>query len=362
MENVAKGGPGRGKIASSKRLTRGGVRMHLRRARGCAEYAALYMDDTSRGLQRYKELVDDWDALVDTSRRPLPLVVWENPLRRAHVERLAVAAGLDPRATVGDLLASRGYSVEPLAWRAGAWRVSGLDKPGRTLEYYLGLMHVQEEVSLAPSEVLAAEAGEVVLDFCAAPGGKTACIAVGMNNCGTIVANDLRPQRLRPLRSNCERLGIRNVVITPINGIRFPLDAGPFDRMLLDVPCSCEGNLRDSRPATPRGRHSEVSGRGGLQATLLGRAWKLLRPGGVLVYSTCTFAPEENELVLDYALGEDAVIEPFAIAGLRHDPGVTRWAGKELRADCANLARYWPHHNNTGGFTIARVRKATTDG
>jgi len=319
------------------------------------------MERTVRGLQRYKELVEDWDALVEASCRPLPLVVWENPLRRAHIERLAVAAGLERRATVGDLLATRGYDVEPLAWRTRAWRVRGLVKPGRTLEHYLGLMHVQEEVSLAPPEVLAAEAGETILDFCAAPGGKTACIAVGMQNSGTVVANDLRPQRLRPLRSNCERLGIQNVVITPINGIRFPLHAGPFDRMLLDVPCSCEGNLRDSRPATRRARHSQVEGRGGLQATLLGRAWKLLRPGGVLVYSTCTFAPEENELVLDHALGEDAVIEAFAIAGLRHDSGVTRWAGKALRADCANLARYWPHHNDTGGFTIARVRKVAAD-
>jgi len=336
--------------------------MHLRQSRACGEYAARHMNDTARGLQRYKELVDDWGALVDISRRPLPLVVWENPLRRAHVERLAVAAGLDRRATVGDLLATRGYEVESLGWRAGAWRVGGLDKPGRTLEHYLGLMHVQEEVSLAPSEVLGAEAGEMILDFCAAPGGKTACIAVGMDNRGTVVANDLRPQRLRPLRSNCERLGILNVVITPINGMRYPLEAGPFDRMLLDVPCSCEGNLRDSRPASRSGPHSQVEGRGGLQATLLGRAWKLLRPGGVLVYSTCTFAPEENEVVLDYALGEDAIIEPFAIPGLRHDPGVTHWAGTALRADCANLARYWPHHNNTGGFTIARVRKAAADG
>ncbi len=320
------------------------------------------MQDTTQALLRYKDLVDDWEALVETSHRPLPLVVWENPLRRAHVERLAIATGLDRRATVGELLASRGYEVEPLAWRGGAWRVRGLDKPGRTIEHYLGLMHVQEEVSLAPSAVLGAESGETVLDLCAAPGGKTACIAVGMANRGTVVANDLRPQRLRALRSNCERLGIRNVVVTPINGTRFPDDAGPFDRMLLDVPCSCEGNLRDSRPTARRARRNQVEGRGGLQATLLGRAWKLLRPGGVLVYSTCTFAPEENELVLDHALGEDATIEPFSIAGLRHDAGVSHWAGKSLRADCANLARYWPHHNDTGGFTIARVRKAGAHG
>ena len=85
------------------------------------------------------------------------------------------------------------------------------------------------------------------------------------------------------------------------------------------------------------------------------------KPGGVMVYSTCTFAPEENEVVLDYALGDDARIEPFQIEGLRHDAGVDHWAGRQLRADSVNLARYWPHLNDTGGFTIARIRKEEAD-
>jgi NOL1/NOP2/sun family putative RNA methylase len=315
------------------------------------------MKEAERALDRYRDLVDDWEALVAACERPLPTVVWQNPLRAGARQRLAAAAGMPESASIAELLALRGYGVEALAWRPDAWRVHGLEKPGHTLEHYLGLLHVQEEVSLAPPMVLGARPGERVLDLCAAPGGKTAGIAIDMGNAGTVVANDIRPQRLRPLRSNCERLGILNVVVTPIDGVRFPLSAGPFDRLLLDVPCSCEGNLRSSRPAVRGRQQSEVGGRGGLQATLLGRAWKLLRPGGVMVYSTCTFAPEENEVVLDYALGDDAEIEPFELPGLAHDAGVTQWGGKALRADCTNLARYWPHRNDTGGFTIARVRK-----
>ncbi|NKB89213.1 MAG: hypothetical protein GKS06_13430 [Acidobacteria bacterium] len=317
------------------------------------------MTEPAAGLDRYRELVADWPAFLEACQRPLPTVVWENPLRRDLVTRVGAECGLGEAATVADLLSCRGYSTTALDWRPGAWRVDGLAKPGRTFEHYLGLMHVQEEVSLAPPEVLAARPGERVLDLCAAPGGKTAGIAISMRNTGTVIANDLRPQRLRPLRANCERLGILNVVITPINGVRFPLEAGPFDRILLDVPCSCEGNVRDSHPDA-RGRATAgVAGRGGLQATLLGRAWKLLRPGGVMVYSTCTFAPEENEVVLDHALGDDAAIEPFEIPGLRHAPGVDHWAGKSLRDDCTNLARYWPHLNDTGGFTVARIRKTS---
>lgn len=310
---------------------------------------SLRMDALESGLERYRELVDDWPALVEACRRPLPLVVWENPLRRPGPES----------GWLGEALRQRGCGADELPWLAGAYRVTGLDKPGHTLEHYIGLFHVQEEVSLAPPEVLDARPGQRVLDLCAAPGGKTARLAAHMDNRGTLVANDVRPQRLRALRSNCERLGVLNVVVTPIDGTRFPLEAGPFDRILLDVPCSCEGNVRETPWAAGRSGAS-LQGRSGLQATLLGRAWKLLAAGGVLVYSTCTFAPEENEVVLDYALSDDAEILPVEIPGLRAAPGVDRWEGRSLRPDCRNLARYWPHLNDTGGFTIARVRKAAS--
>jgi len=317
------------------------------------------MSTIEHALSRYRPLVDDWRSLIEACQRPLPLVVWANPVRLEHRRRLAVRLGYDEDADIADLLRGRGYVAEPLGWIADAWRVEGLERPGYTLENQLGLIHVQEELSLAPPVVLGAQPGERVLDMCAAPGGKTARIAVSMDNRGTLIANDVRPPRLRALRSNCERLGMTNVVVTSIDGTRFPLDAGPFDRILLDVPCSCEGNLRDTPKAAARGASRSIKGRSGLQATLLGRAWKLLRAGGTLVYSTCTFAPEENEVVLDYTLGLDAVIEPFAIPGLIGDSGIVEWAGRRLREDCRNLVRYWPHLNDTGGFAIAKIRKGS---
>lgn len=307
-------------------------------------YRAASMSGLEERLARYRDLIDDWPAFLEACRAPLPTVVWVNPWRDCP---------RPPRET----LEARGLRVEPLGWIEGAYRVEGLDKPGHTLEFTTGAMHVQEEVSLAPPVALGARPGERVLDLCAAPGGKTARIAITMENRGTLVANDVRIHRLRALRANLERLGVLNVAVTHCDGIRFPLGAGPFDRILLDVPCSCEGNVRDTPGAAGRAESGPVAGRAGLQATLLGRAWKLLSPGGLLVYSTCTFAPEENEVVLDHVLGDDARIEPTEIGGLAAAPGVTGWNGAELRADCARLARYWPHLNDTGGFTIARVRK-----
>lgn len=331
-------------------------------------------------FERYRDLVGDWAAFVDACARPLPTVVWANPLRHGALEKLAAgcpdpatdapaghaagavsAADAAPRA--GPLLERRlralGLEPQQVGWYPGAFRVPGLDSPGRTLEYYLGLLHVQEEVSLAPVVVLDPHPGERVLDLCAAPGGKTAQAAARMRNRGTLVANDAVAGRLPALRANCERLGALNVVVTREDGTQYPLESGRFDRILLDVPCSCEGNVRD----TPEGRWEEPepfpAGLSGLQATLLGRAWKLLAPGGTLVYSTCTFAPEENEMVLDYVLGDDAEIVPVGVSGLESAPGLTEWQGRSLRPDCRHLARYWPHLNDTGGFAIARVRKAT---
>ena len=310
-------------------------------------------------LRRYADLIDDWDEFASACDRPLPRVVWANPLRAGHLAAFGSVDSGEPVSALAASLVARGHACEPVGWHPHALRVATLDRPGRTLEFYLGLMHVQEEISLAPALVLAPRGGERILDLCAAPGGKTAQIAASMENRGTVVANDVRLQRLRALRSNCERLGALNVVVTRVDGTAFPLEAGPFDRILLDVPCSCEGNVRDSAEVAGRRRGGFLQGRSGLQSTLLGRAWKLLRPGGILVYSTCTFAPEENELVLDHVLGDDARIEAFEIEGLTAAPGIDRWEGRRLRPDCVKLSRYWPHLNDTGGFTIARVRKET---
>lgn len=316
-------------------------------------------------FRHYVGLIDDWDAFADACGRPLPVVIWANPLRREVLERFNQADGLpflaekDP--TGGGLLAARlrdrGYECKDVGWYPGAYKVGNLSKPGRTLEHLLGTYHVQEEASLIPSVVLAPRPGELVLDMCAAPGGKTAQISVAMASEGTVVANDVSIDRLRALRSNCERLGVLNVAMAAHDGTRFPLHVGPFDAILLDVPCSCEGNIRRSIGANYAKPAAFLTGRSGLQATLLGRAWKLLAPGGRLVYATCTFAPEENEMVLDYSLRDDASIEPIHIEGLTAAPGVTKWLGQVLRPDCTNVARFWPHFNDTGGFTVALVRK-----
>ncbi|BCX80855.1 tRNA (cytosine49-C5)-methyltransferase [Methylomarinovum caldicuralii] len=298
-------------------------------------------------LQRYRPLIDDWDAFAAALARPLPRVLWANPLR------------LDAAALAG-LLREEGLAPQPVAWYPGALRLPAGTPVGGRWWYFAGLTHAQEEASLLPVRLLDPLPGERILDLCAAPGGKTAQIAMILHGRGTVVANDVILGRMRPLRANLERLGLLNVSLTLRDGAGYPNAAGAFDRILVDAPCSCEGTLRRHDPLERYG--AEVSSRyARLQQALLRRAIALCRPGGRIVYSTCTFAPEENEAVIDAVLRQsDGVVRvvPQAVAGLRTAPGVSRWNGQRFDPQVDHCLRLWPHHNDTGGFFAAVLEKA----
>ena len=210
-------------------------------------------------------------------------------------------------------------------------------------------------------------AGERVLDLCAAPGNKTAQIAVAMQNQGTVVANDARWARLAPVRRVLERLGILNVVATVEDGAIFPDGAGRFDAVLADVPCSCDATVRKSPKVVLRQDERRRPQVRGLQRAILRRAVDLCRPGGRVVYATCTFAPEENESVVHEVLedlgatgaDDDPVlrVRPVEVPGLRLSPGLPAWQGQRFHPALARSVRLWPHHNDTGGFYVAVLDK-----
>ncbi len=301
----------------------------------------------ARRLERYRPLVDDWPALLETLERPLPLCVWTN---RERVE----VRGLE------ELLRAEGFEPRPLGWRPGAFRVERERGLGTRWWYLAGLAHCQEEASLLPVAVLDPRPGERVLDLCAAPGGKTAMIALALGNRGTVVANDVQADRIRALRGTLDRLGLVNVTVTRADGCNYPREAGRFDKVLVDAPCSAEGTLRkrawlgSTGPAASR----ECAGR---QRALLRKAVQLCRPGGRIVYSTCTFAPEENEAVVDATLRECAADDLRVVAvelpGLITGGGVDRWNGTRFDPGVRCALRLWPQHNDTGGFFVALLDK-----
>lgn len=303
--------------------------------------------DAERAFGRYRAIVDDFGALTDALHAPLDPVVW------AHPERI-------DRDELARLFAERGIASAPLAWDESALSIR-TERPGKHWGFWAGLFHVQEAASLLPVRVLDPRPGERVLDLCAAPGGKTARIALALGNRGTVVANERSIERLAALSLTIARLGLRNVTCTSGDGASYPLEASPFDRVLVDAPCSAEGNARKNaawRAPDPAFR-AKVTG---LQRALLRRAARLCRPGGRIVYSTCTFAPEENEAVVDAVVreleGELRVLPVGPIEGLATSAGVVEWEGARFLPELANAVRLWPHVSDTGGFFVALLERA----
>ncbi len=334
--------------------------------------------DLEAALGRYRPLfgdvVDDWDGFIDALLRPLPTCLWSNPARIDGADLAALIAEegvdaepipwLDAGLAVGSSVGSNGAGVASRIDAAGPGRAFRLPpgfKAGQRWWYCAGLAHAQEEVSQLPVTLLDLHPGQRVLDLCAAPGGKTAQIALALGNRGTLLANDFSPERLSALQGNLDRVGIVNCSTTWCDGGNYPAAAGPFDRILVDAPCSSEGTLRRNRSLAFRigtERNERMASR---QRALLRKAVQLCRPGGRIVYSTCTFAPEENELVVAEALEASAgrlKLVPVTVQGLVTSSGVTRWLGRELDASLARCLRVWPHGNDTGGFFVAVLQKA----
>ncbi|HEC96508.1 MAG TPA: RsmB/NOP family class I SAM-dependent RNA methyltransferase [Euryarchaeota archaeon] len=170
-------------------------------------------------------------------------------------------------------------------------------------EYLLGYFYIQDISSMIPPLLLDPKPGELILDLAAAPGGKTTHIAQITNEKAKIVAVDISRERMRAMRSNINRLGIKSVLLIRSDGRKIVNYNVKFDKILLDAPCTGEGVIpRD--PQRKRIKLQEYKSRVHLQRELLRTAWQVLKPGGLLVYSTCTYAPEENEHNVSFAVKE----------------------------------------------------------
>jgi len=294
-------------------------------------------------LARYEPLVDDFEAFRAACERPLPSVVRVNTLRTT-AERARRA------------LKAEGIGIEPVEWHPHLLKLD--DQPGANWPYVHGWIHGQEEVSALPARVLDPAPGERAWDACAAPGSKTTQLAALMDDRGLVVATDDNLGRLSALRSNTERLGVTNVAVTNedarVHSLA-PFGEEPYDRALVDVPCSCEGTVRKNPDTLEEWTIEHVRGIAGAQKGILRRAVQATRPGGTVVYSTCTFAPEENEGVLDHVLAEESCRLVEVDLPLESAPGVTEWEGEEFDPSVEQARRIYPHQNDTGGFFCAKL-------
>ena len=249
------------------------------------------------------------------------------------------------------------FALRPVPWAETGYYYGREDRPGRHPFHEAGLYYIQEPSAMAVGSLADARPGERVLDLCAAPGGKTTHLASSMGGRGLLVSNEIHPVRAKILASNVERMGIPNCIVANEKpealAQRFP---GFFDRIVVDAPCSGEGMFRKEEQAVKEWSAENVRMCAGRQQEILEAASGMLRPRGVLVYSTCTFAPEENEKSVSIFLDKHPEFHVKKVsAGAQFSPGVPAWSGS--RPETADTFRLWPHRLEGEGHFAAVLEK-----
>ena len=224
---------------------------------------------------------------------------------------------------------------------------------GASAEYLLGYFYIQDKSSLIPPLALAPAPGDVVIDMAASPGGKTTQLAQMMGNQGLLLAIEVEVARIAGLRSNLGRCGIMNTALFHMDAKDIKKLEVKADKILLDAPCTGEGVIaKDRTRKTSRGIE-DIQYCSGLQKELVDAAYSCLKPGGILVYSTCSFAPEENERIVDYAIKKYHMkVEPVPYG----EPGVATFGNLKFDPQVKNSRRLYPHKHGTSGFFVARLK------
>ncbi len=239
------------------------------------------------------------------------------------------------------------FLKEPVPWEPLGWYYDPEARPGLHPYHEAGVYYLQEASAMAPVALLDPKPGERICDLCAAPGGKTTQIAGRMEGQGFLLCNEIHPKRAKILSRNIERMGIANALVTnehPQNlAQRLP---EYFDRVLIDAPCSGEGMFRKEEAAVTDWSVETVQMCARRQAEILHSGAALVRPGGRLVYSTCTFAPEEDELTVRAFLESHPEFQPEAVE--------TPW----FESGENGSFRLWPHKLKGEGHFAAVFRKA----
>lgn len=258
-----------------------------------------------------------------------------------------------------------GFSLRPIPWVKEGFYYESQDRPGKHPYHEAGLYYIQEPSAMAVVELLEPEPGELVLDLCAAPGGKSSHIASRLEGKGFLLSNEIHPARAKILSQNIERMGVRNCVVCneePAHLVpRFPQF---FDKIVVDAPCSGEGMFRKDEKARAEWSEAHVKMCAARQGEILDHAAAMLKPGGRMVYSTCTFAPEENEGVIHRFLARHG---EFQVEDRSHYEGFTagkpQWAGYGQEGIVSDgqlkyTLRIMPHKLEGEGHFMAVLRKS----
>ncbi|MEW9698546.1 RsmB/NOP family class I SAM-dependent RNA methyltransferase [Paenibacillus sp. SI8] len=272
---------------------------------------------------------------------------------------------------VSEFVEKSPFAVSPVSWASEGFYYEEGERPGKHPYYHAGLYYIQEPSAMAPVELLQVQPGERVLDLCAAPGGKSTQIAAKLQGEGVLVVNDNHSDRVKALVKNLELFGVRNAVVLNEKPERMlNVFQNYFHKILIDAPCSGEGMFRKEEDMMSQWQRHSVTECSIMQRELLGQAAQMLAPGGLMVYSTCTFSPEENEAQIAEFLDKHPAFEVVTIEGF--EPGRPAWVRAPWCAEAAysdralsavgGTARLWPHRLKGEGHFAALLRKRADDG
>ena len=277
-----------------------------------------------------KMLGEEYPAYLSSLERPRAVALRFNPLK-----------GEKPKLP---------FVLENVPWEENGYYYAPDARPGLHPYHEAGVYYLQEASAMSAVALLDPKPGEKICDLCAAPGGKTTQIAGRMAGEGFLLCNEINPKRAKILSQNIERLGVANALVTNEHpGSLSQHLPGFFDRVLVDAPCSGEGMFRKEETAVTDWSEETVAMCAQRQGHILDAAGELVRPGGRLVYSTCTFAPEENEETVRAFLSRN---EDFTLEDVD-----APWFEKVG----TGMFRLWPHKLKGEGHFVAVLRKTAGD-
>jgi len=287
-------------------------------------------------IEKYKLMLGaEWPAFYSAIQEKRPKAFWVNT-NRATIDEVKAS------------LTKKGIKFTQIPFHEQAFLID-YERPSELEEYINGKISLQEKASMLPVVALAPKKADYVFDTCAAPGMKTIQLS---NLSGTVLATDVHSKRMDILLSIRKRFGLENVAVKRID-FRNVKRNKKFDKVLLDAPCSSEGVVRKKREALLEWSEKMVRQKAANQKQMITHAFDYLKEGGEMIYSTCSFAPEENEEVVQYLLRarKDAKVIPIELEGIKIRKN-------EL---CEGCVRLYPQDNNTQQFFLAKIKKATKE-
>lgn len=263
--------------------------------------------------------------------------------------------------SIEDFLKIAPWPLTPVPWIRNGFYYDGEQyQPAKHPYYFAGLYYLQEPSAMTPANRLPVEPGDRILDVCAAPGGKATELGARLQGTGLLAANDLSSSRAKGLLKNLELMGIGNaLVLSEEPGRLIPYFREYFDKILIDAPCSGEGMFRKDRKMIKAWEEHGPEFFSKIQRSIITQAAQMLKPGGMILYSTCTFSPEENEQTIEYLLNEYPEFDLCEIDGYEGFsegmPDVSLSGDERLR----RTVRIFPHHMAGEGHFLALLKKGS---